>query len=580
MLGKRKMKTLIKICLTVFSFLIITFADMLASGGALGISALLILLCMSSFLMAENNCGSSQVKQPVPPFKILFNNDTTNTLSCISPYHKKGQPFSDTILQGTVDETIGTGIDVHLISPSMGWTPWRPSKVYPIAVHAKWLKDTYNKGLNSYERYTFNGGDTIKTFVDRCHDKGIKAFISYRMNDGHHIHILKNKKYLNSQHAEVERATAICKFYTENPQYILGPDPFVKEHAYMAALLQNWIHPEVRRYKYNLIEEICENYDIDGLELDFMRHPHFFRLDMTTRQQRVDIMTEYIKSIREVLDQTERNGRYRWLSVRVPFRIRDADRIGIDFPAIVDAGVDMVNLSCNFVTEQQHDLARIKQMIPATPVYLELTHVSNFFSWSDKPGNIWRLTSDQEFYTAAHLAYARGADGISAFNFVYYRKTNESIIENISEPPFYVFEKLRDKQWLAKQPQLYFLNRYDSHYVRVTKRPFDVGQKKQFTMDMAPPAGGWTTEGRLRFQFLSEINNSQWQVRFNGSELVKNPDVSEPYENPYTDGLGNENTLLAWTVPVDIVKDGINVLDVKVVSGKPPEIIHVDLAIK
>ena len=28
------------------------------------------------------------------PFRILFNNDTFNTLSCTSPYHKKGEPFA------------------------------------------------------------------------------------------------------------------------------------------------------------------------------------------------------------------------------------------------------------------------------------------------------------------------------------------------------------------------------------------------------------------------------------------------------------------------------------------------------
>ena len=539
---------------------------------------LLTLLILLFFLVSGMNQKNAAAKssRPKPDFKILFNNDTTNTLTCISPYHKKGQPFSDTVLQGAVDETIDIGIDVHLIKPTMGWTPWWPSKVYPIAEHAKWLKDTYNKGISSYEKYTLNGGDIIGTFVDRCHEKGMKAFISYRMNDGHHI--LRKKEYINNPYIEFERETAVCKFYTENPQYILGPDPFVKDNAYMAARVQNWIHPEVRQYKFDLIEEICQNYDIDGLELDFMRHPHFFRIDQTTRQQRVDIMTDFIKSIRTLLDQTQRNGQYRWLSVRVPFRVKDADRVGIDFPAAVDAGVDMANLSCHYVTEQQHDLARIKQMIPATPVYLEVTHVSNLFSWSGQSGNIWRLTSDQEFYTAAHLAYARGADGVSAFNFVYYR--HESIIENISEPPFYVFEKLRDKDWIARQPQLYFLSRYDSHYTRVTKRPFRIGRWKQFTMDMAPPIQGWTTDGKLRIQFFSEIKHSKWQVRFNGTELAINPDISEPYENPYKDGLGNEKTLLAWTVPVGIIKDGVNALDVRAISGKPPQIIHVDLALK
>lgn len=561
-----------------------------------------MLLCVVVLLCGQTHPGAkADASRPKPDFQVLFNNDTTNTLSCISPYHKKGQPFSNAVLQGTVDETAGIGIDVHLISPNMGWTPWWPSKVYSPQEHAEWFRNTYNKNVGSYERYAAGGGDIIKVFVDRCHQKGLKAFVSYRMNDGHHI--LNNRSELNYHYIETERATAVCRFYAENPQYILGNDPFVVENAYMAARVQNWIHPEVRQYKFDLIAEICQNYDIDGLELDFMRHPHYFRIDQTTRRQRVDIMTDFIGQIRKVLDDTARDGQYRWLSVRVPFRIKDADRIGIDFASIVEAGVDMVNLSTNFVTEQQHDLAKIKTLIPQTPVYLEVTHVTNLFSWPNKPGTIWRLTSDQEYYTTAHLAYVRGADGISAFNFVYYRKTGESPIEEISEPPFYVFEKLRDKEWLAKQPQLYFLNRYDSHYVRLTKRSFQAGQWKQLTMDMAPPTGGWTTDGRLRIQFLSDINNSKWQVKFNGVELVAASDISEPYANPYTDALGNEKTLLAWTVPVELVKDGINTIDIRTINGAAflpnpqdgsptfnreskttpgvaPQILHLDLAIR
>jgi hypothetical protein len=99
-------------------------------------------------------------------------------------------------------------------------------------------------------------------------------------------------------------------------------------------------------------------------------------------------------------------------------------------------------------------------------------------------------------------------------------------------------------------------------------------------MDMAPPKGGWSTNGRLRIQFLSDTGNSKWQVRFNGVKLKTVADISEPYENPYKDALGDEESLLAWTVPVDLVQDGINRIDVRPTAGKPPMILHLDLAIK
>lgn len=44
--------------------------------------------------------------------------------------------------------------------------------------------------------------------------------------------------------------------------------------------------------------------------------------------------------------------------------------------------------------------------------------------------------------------------------------------------------------------------------------------------------------------------------------------------------MGDKETLLAWIVPVDLVKDGINNIDIRAIAGNPPEIIHLDLVIK
>ena len=55
--------------------------------------------------------------------------------------------------------------------------------------------------------------------------------------------------------------------------------------------MQNWAIPEVRGYKFAFIEELCENYDLDGFELDFLRIYSFFQLDKTTGRQRREIIT-------------------------------------------------------------------------------------------------------------------------------------------------------------------------------------------------------------------------------------------------------------------------------------------------
>ena len=210
----------------------------------------------------------------------------------------------------------------------------------------------------------------------------------------------------------------VSRFYVEHPEYRIGPD----KRDWNQRVL-NWAVPEVRNHKFAFIRELCENYDIDGFELDFMRHVSYFQLDRTTPEQRRRIMTGFVGRVRKLLDRTARNGKRRWLCVRVPAQLAAHDVLGIDLPTMVEAGVDMVNLSGYYFTVQQTDLPRIRERIPAAAVYLEMTHCTatgpsrgGYDSFS------YRRTTREQFYSTAHLAYTQGADGVSLFNFMYYRE--------------------------------------------------------------------------------------------------------------------------------------------------------------
>ena len=97
------------------------------------------------------------------PYKILYSNDATNLISCVSPFHKKGEPFRPEMLEASVDETTNTGIDVHLFQPGLTVVPWWKSKLYPYAEHIKWFEATYGVSTrdNPYAAYMLNGGDMV-----------------------------------------------------------------------------------------------------------------------------------------------------------------------------------------------------------------------------------------------------------------------------------------------------------------------------------------------------------------------------------------------------------------------------------
>ena len=73
------------------------------------------------------------------PFRLIFNNDTTNTLTCVSPWHEEGEAFREDMLVASIEELAGSGVDAYMLSPGMGWVPWWQSKVIPD--HFKWWMD-------------------------------------------------------------------------------------------------------------------------------------------------------------------------------------------------------------------------------------------------------------------------------------------------------------------------------------------------------------------------------------------------------------------------------------------------------
>ena len=235
-----------------------------------------------------------------------------------------------------------------------------------------------------------------------------------------------------------------------------------------------------------------------------------------------------------------------------------------------------------YFTEQQTDLAAIRKLAPDAAIYLEMTHATTTGTRLTKSGGdnyLFRRSTDEQFYTAAHLAYARGADGVSAFNFVYYREHGTPGRGPFNEPPFHIFRHIGDAQWLARQPQHYFLSSRGYVNGHLPKQ-FEPGKTLSFTIDMASPTDSWKMDARLRIQGRQSLGDSRWRARFNGVDLNPSGDVSEPYPNPYPPMLGKPEELRAWTVPVGFLKDGINTIEITLVEGELSKIVFLDVAVE
>ncbi len=536
-----------------------------------------IALCGLPSFSATAIAEESRPARGKAPFRALYSNDTTNITSCISPFHKAREPFRPEMLEATVDELQDTGIEVHLLQPGLGMVPMWPSKVLSLEEHYRWVKERYGVDPDTFGRYVMAGGDVVKVFIERCRLRGQAPFISFRLNDAHNKEFAEAKK---SDKIGGGAAMSLTRFFVEHPEYRIGPD--LKSSMQR---LQNWAIPEVRAHKFAFLKELCENNDLDGLELDYLRFHSYFPQDRTTVEQRCAIMCGFVREVRELLDRTARGGRTRWLCARVPCYVKAFDPMGLDLPGMVEAGLDMVNVSASYFTVQQNDLATIRQMVPSAALYLELCHSI----WNgDKltPGYdtfTFRRTTPEQFYTAAHLAYARGADGVSAFNFAYYREHGGPGRGPFTEPPFEIFQHLRDQKWLALQPQHYFLAPgWNNPFIRppLLPRKLVPTEPLSFSLDLAPPTGGWQPGGRLRIQCEAPLAQASFQVQFNGQSLEPSPDVSEPYPAVSPSLLGKPEAMRAWHVPAKRLRDGQNQLGLTMLTGMPNRLDFMDLAVR
>ncbi len=509
-----------------------------------------------------------------PPYRVLYSNDITNITSCVSPFHQAREPFRKEMLEATVDEVAGL-VDAHLLQPGLGVVPMWPSKVFDLKEHFEWVRQRYGTGPDSFSNFTLRGGDLVQIFIDRCRLRGQAAFISFRLNDAHH------KEFVDPKPGDKPGSSigmSVTRWYAEHPEYRIKPG---SERG--ADRVLNWAVPEVRAQKLALIQELCENYDLVGLELDFLRTYSYFRPDETPLDQRRAIMTGFVKDVRALLDRTARDGKRRWLGARVPAYLEALDVLGLDLPALTAAGLDMVNASAHYFTAQQHHVEAIRRRVPDAALYFELCHTL-FKGEKVQVGYDvfpYRRATREHLHTSAHLAYARGADGISLFNFAYYREHGKGEGRGtFGEPPFDALKELSDPRALARQPQHWFIAPgWRAPGAKPLPVPRLIAPEKPatFHFNLAAPQGGWKNAARLRVQFEQAPGEGEWIATFNGEPLASTTDLSEPFPVPYPSMLGQPEELRAWTVPATLLREGVNRFELTRKSGPAATALFLDL---
>lgn len=181
--------------------------------------------------------------------------------------------------------------------------------------------------------------DPINHVVDYAHQKGVEFIYSLRMNDIH-----KSVYPMQEQWS---------RFQLENPQVLqahVGREEFekkilpwtrglskehpladvVKRRGRRSVDFHSWAcydysHPEVRNYLLQVIEEACQRYDLDGIELDWNRGPLLFRTE-EERLRSHPIMTDFIHQVHQ---RVEQQGRKRGRRILLWMRVLDSPALSL-----------------------------------------------------------------------------------------------------------------------------------------------------------------------------------------------------------------------------------------------------------
>jgi len=155
--------------------------------------------------------------------------------------------------------------------------------------------------------YEEKGVDPYAVWFDRCRQQGIEAWFSLRMND---CHCPLDPTY----HSRSE-------FFYEAKKngWMVGELP---RHGLHFSVCYDYAVPQIRQKMLDYIEEQLNRYDLDGVELDFMREIFCFKYMECA--DKVEIMNEFIRNVKRItLAAGEKHGHPVKIMVRLP---RDIDQ--------------------------------------------------------------------------------------------------------------------------------------------------------------------------------------------------------------------------------------------------------------
>lgn len=315
------------------------------------------------------------------------------------------------------------------------------------------------------------GYDSLEIMIDFGHDQGWEIFWSMRMNDTH----------------DSGDPTMLCQWKKDHPDLLMGQTGQKFPHGGHRWSAVNYALPEAREKIFRILQDVATRYDVDGLELDFWRHPVYFKQQMTGQpvtQEQCDLMTDLLRRVRAMTDsRAEQRGRPFLIAARVPDSIGFSKEIGLDLVHWMEEDlVDILSVGGYYRFEPWENFVALgrKYKVPVYAVLSASRLVSSSAPESEGDLKLWR--------GAALRAWKAGVDGIYTFNRF-----------NPKDP---IFRELGDPKLLETKEHSY-------QFIPGKINDYWLKNAKRFLKPEPPGPGIGNANGHLNFRIGSRYFASQ-----------------------------------------------------------------------
>ena len=251
-----------------------------------------------------------------------------------------------------------------------------------------------------YQRLIEEGVDIVSVILQETRKRGLEVFYSHRMNGGDNDPQFREEK---GSYIDDDENLYLVPFKEDHPEWMIAR-PYTKSPAL------NFEFEGVREYVLGNLSEIAEEFDFDGIELDFARNPPYFPPGRAWQLR--GCMTDFMCSLRAMcLEVAEKRGRPFLLAARVPENLTGCHYDGLDVQSWArDRVVDLLVLGCrNF----EVDVAAFRRSVTGGPIklYCALDDHHSTDAYSAPAIEVLRGVFANWYH--------QGVDGIQTFNWKY-----------------------------------------------------------------------------------------------------------------------------------------------------------------